>query len=377
MILESRLVFAEEIFDWTDNYTEILQSQDTPEAKRALDAIGSLWIEYATMEQNLRQWKKVVKVYDDALNDPVASKASRVYLAYAEFCKFRGKISSAQKIYIKGLTAGLLEEQADRIWQDFLQTMRENGSPELSAEQLFAAVSSQVDSGSLTKPSLTLLAGLQKNSSDDFLLEEPASKRFKTEEAQSDTGLTESNFISPATRLSELLEKGIAETKPELGIRLPALTDLHEVSGLTVVDILTLHTSRPTMLFRSLNPENLKVILSFHILTSTFSKLRFHLLLDSVTFTKISLGSWSSILICPFRCFVKLNVMTQVRFFLCLLNIFLESKISRVLDIIEALWINQGLNERYFDQWFSSVIQAQMKEVSVKFDFSNVIRSLF
>jgi hypothetical protein len=37
--------------------------------------------------------------------------------------------------------------------------------------------------------------------------------------------------------------------------------------------------------------------------------------------------------------------------------------VSRVLDVIEALWIGQGLNERYFDYWFSNLIQSQVKEV--------------
>lgn len=50
-------------------------------------------------------------------------------------------------------------------------------------------------------------------------------------------------------------------------------------------------------------------------------------------------------------------------------NAFSESKISRVLDVIEALWVSQGLNERYFDQWFSFIIQSQMKEVL----FSNLL----
>lgn len=257
-ILGSRLIFAQEIFDWTDNYSETLQTaEDSPEAQRALDAISTLWIEYATMEQNLRQWKKVVMVYDDALNDPVASKASRIYRSYAEFCKSRGKISNAQKVYIRGLSAGLSEEQSDLIWKDFLLTMRENGSPDLTVEQLYAAVSSQIESQSVSKPSINFCQSVQIDSFSHQ--DEPAVKRTKLADISNEIAASANDsFISPASRLSQLLDKETDKVNAEFE-RLPLLRDLHDVSSIMVNDILSLHTCRPTMLFRSLNPENLKV----------------------------------------------------------------------------------------------------------------------
>jgi tetratricopeptide (TPR) repeat protein len=201
--LESRLIFAEEIFDWTDNFTEnLLSAPDSQEAQHALGCIGLLWIQYATMEQNLRQWKKAVQVYDDALNDPVASKAVSVYLAYADLCKLRGKISNAQKVYIKGLTANLSASQTDQIWRDFLLTMRESGSPDLTADQLYAAVSSQGAYQSLSKPSSNLLVGLTASAQND--LDEPSTKRIKTENVESVTSPID-KFVSPSKRLTELL----------------------------------------------------------------------------------------------------------------------------------------------------------------------------
>jgi hypothetical protein len=262
IFIESRLVFGEEILDWTDNYSEtLLSTPDTPEAQHALSCIGSLWIEYATMEQNLRQWKKAVQVYDDALNDPVASRAVSVYLAYAELCKLRGKISSAQKVYIKGLTAGFPQSETDLIWRNFLLTMRENGSPDLTADQLYNAVSSQVGFQSLNKPGPLIEPPSEVN--------EPAPKRIKTEGDQSSSS-SEPHFVSPGQRLSELLDKNPSvdhhsesnSARPlETSDEPLVLNDLFELSVQTVDDLLHSHSCRPMMLFRSLNPENMKVLL--------------------------------------------------------------------------------------------------------------------
>jgi hypothetical protein len=39
------------------------------------------------------------------------------------------------------------------------------------------------------------------------------------------------------------------------------------------------------------------------------------------------------------------------------------SKIERVLDILEALWMSQALQERQFDAWFSEIQRLHKKEV--------------
>jgi hypothetical protein len=259
---------VEEIFDWTDNYTEnLLPTPDSQEAQHALACIGSLWIQYATMEQNLRQWKKAVQVYDDALNDPVASRAVAVYLAYADLCKLRGKISNAQKVYIKGLTANFPLCQTDQIWRDFLSTMRESGSPDLTADQLYAAVSSQGAYQFLNKPSsnIGVEAAVKPN---EPIRDEPAPKRIKTENVQPSTGPRD-QFVSPTKRLTEIMvSDSLRDTEPvktnPTSVNVPTsaapvLTNLHGLSIQTVDDLLNSYSSRPTMLFRPLNPENLKV----------------------------------------------------------------------------------------------------------------------
>jgi hypothetical protein len=107
------------------------------------------------MEANLRQWKKATQIYDDALVDPFVSKCSLVYESYAKYCIERKKIPSAQKVYIKGLSIGLMQTDVDRLWDDFLDMMRQNGSPELSRMDLYEAISQQLEEGAaeLSKPS--------------------------------------------------------------------------------------------------------------------------------------------------------------------------------------------------------------------------------
>jgi hypothetical protein len=258
-------VFAGEIIDWTDNYSEKLsQTPETPEAQHALESIASLWIKYATMEQNLRQWKKAVQVYEDALNDPVASHSPTIYLAYVDLCKARGKISNAQKIYIKALTGGFPQSQTDLFWQDFLKTMRESGSPDLTVEQLYAAVSSQVGYQTLAKPSSTDPNTLKIQSK---VIEEvePVSKKQKMDASST------SNTISPRDDQKMTLEQHISDlyeiTSRKLDHivtpRFNSLENLHEFTSPSIPDLLSTYAVRPTMLFRSLNPEDIKQITLF------------------------------------------------------------------------------------------------------------------
>ena len=52
--------------DWTDAYNETYgeggDRRDVTEQLQKLRSIGRLWMSYAGMEQQLKQWKKVVQV---------------------------------------------------------------------------------------------------------------------------------------------------------------------------------------------------------------------------------------------------------------------------------------------------------------------------
>jgi tetratricopeptide (TPR) repeat protein len=163
VISESRMLFEELIFDWTDKYTESIPVDDVEGRANAVDKIASLWVEYATFEQRLRQWKKVVQVFENALNDEVTSKSRKVYVAYANFCKVRGKIANAQKVYLRALCSPLADLDHDRIWVEFLKAMQENGSPDITYDQLYTAASSQPGYELLKKPRDVLLSKVGTN----------------------------------------------------------------------------------------------------------------------------------------------------------------------------------------------------------------------
>ena len=89
---ESRRIYTEELFDWSDYYTEQLsKTPDSEEARHALSRIVQLRIAYCTMEINLKQFKKATTIYDDSLKDPVVNRLADIYLDYVEYCTSRGK----------------------------------------------------------------------------------------------------------------------------------------------------------------------------------------------------------------------------------------------------------------------------------------------
>ena len=52
-----------------------LDEGDTSMRAEAFDFAVQLWIAYADMEIQLRQWKKALAVFEEAINDSYASKS--------------------------------------------------------------------------------------------------------------------------------------------------------------------------------------------------------------------------------------------------------------------------------------------------------------
>jgi tetratricopeptide (TPR) repeat protein len=158
MFIDSRLIFKQEIMDWTDNYIENLQSNsNSEEAKQALSAIVQLWVRYATFEITLRQFKKAVQVYEEALTDPIASTSPEMYLAYAEFYKSRGKLSNAQKIFLKGLSQSFPVSVTDKFWEEFLIAAKASGLTDLTVEKLYKSIIAQNLAEKIAPPSQELI----------------------------------------------------------------------------------------------------------------------------------------------------------------------------------------------------------------------------
>ena len=152
-LTESRQIFLEEILDWTDNYSENkLNLSSSNEAKEMLSNITKLWVAYCTMEISLRQFKQAVKIFEDAISDPVASRSADIYMAYVDYCKTRGKLSNTKKVYIKGLSSSLAQDEADKLWISFLPFIRSQVSPDITMSQLYEAVRNEAGVESLTPP---------------------------------------------------------------------------------------------------------------------------------------------------------------------------------------------------------------------------------
>lgn len=145
---EVRGIYKEELMDWIDCYNETLKSDPTnPEAIQAKESILNLFIDFASFEKKLKQFKKVVQVYESALEEPIIKSCSDIYNVFALYYKERGKSSNAKKTFIRGLcTKELCDEfESDKLWYYFLIYMHEeNQSKDLKIDQLHEAVKAQL-----------------------------------------------------------------------------------------------------------------------------------------------------------------------------------------------------------------------------------------
>jgi len=141
---ESRQIFEQTLFEWVDLYQEEPEPQ-TPQQISSLkakeDAIVGVWLYYTSMEKRLRQFKQAKKVYESAVTCAVAERSAKVWIDYARFCRERGKMSNARKVYLRGLATVVRAEEKEALWQDFHVAVRETGGdPSLTLEGLKQAV---------------------------------------------------------------------------------------------------------------------------------------------------------------------------------------------------------------------------------------------
>lgn len=145
--------------DWTDYYTENYlngsSKTNSAEAKRVLNCIIDLWIAFSAFEFSLKQYKKALQVYEDALNDTIVNSTSKIYISYAKYCVDRNKLATAQKIYIRALCNKLSRADNDILWDKFLELAHQvNKSEDLTLTDLYEAVTQQVpDASVLALPS--------------------------------------------------------------------------------------------------------------------------------------------------------------------------------------------------------------------------------
>jgi hypothetical protein len=393
--------------DWSDNYTEnMLNKSASKEAKDALSSIVKLWIAFCTMEINLRQFKRALKIFEDALSDPVASRSADIYLAYVDYCKTRGKLSNAQKVYIKGISSALPQEDADRLWANFLPFIQSQGSPDLSMNQLYEAVRSEAGVGadSLSPPGPGATSGLggesessptpaasihiesstpihidssqdsninnrsqtlvEVDSSSPMILEES----YVVAESKSDEPSNFSSFIASSSNGSlekqqivkseESVDKMIVVEEEKIVIKCEAnktdsLENKHEVTASSVVrDAIN-------------NPGGIGDDLDSVTGMTPEQLIRIYRhrppMLFSAPFKEPTVSGLSSL--------SPEEVLELEKF----LGVSLSSiqygerqtPADAYLDLVEGLWTAQALKERHFDSWFTDLKRLHEKEVGI------------
>lgn len=144
---ECRDNYLQEIFDWSDYWTENWSGNETdPEAKAFVtNNLIELWKSYAFFEAKNKQFKKAVDVFKKATEDVIVGVTARLFEVFAEYYVEKSKPASAQKILIEGLCKQKLSaEDNAELWQYLLEftkkiTQKEDLTLELLYEEIVTA----------------------------------------------------------------------------------------------------------------------------------------------------------------------------------------------------------------------------------------------
>lgn len=244
--------------DWTDNFTENFDSEaEKEDSIVAMKCISKLWIEYAKMEIVLRQYKKAVQVFDNALEDEIASRCTEVYIAYANFCKERSKHGNAAKVYLRGLKSECHGHvNTDMIWKEYLDMARHiPGNDDVTIERLYATVLAELSDSTIAAPSENFNLVVPSSSDvaeakePEIVDTHPQCTHIKVEKVGSISApksdspdLGNSSSHNTSMKPMELLPTQV----------LPLVGDeLDDLSGLTPEQLCRTYLLRPPMLFIS------------------------------------------------------------------------------------------------------------------------------
>lgn len=337
---EARTLYLQEIFDWTDSFNENLGgSTSSIEGRVAFNKLSELWVNYAKFEINLKQWKKAVQVFEDALNDSVVSRSAFVYVAYADFCKSRNKQSNALKVYFRGLLASLDEEDYDIMWIQLAEFMRQTSNEAPIFDELFSAVIGQIGQD-IRKPSDAAVEKIcsvrcpEINSS--LVADECSDLKDSSNGTQPNPIKLEPAPDSAIKNISSTLngnpEEGVAIKSSASGtIYEPAayVPDNFEdyCRHLSIDELHSSFSHRPASIFTA--PDKEPMMSGFDGVAGADAKnIESYLQMKSQEDDKSDLGSYA----------------------------------PRVLDLLYALYCNQAFYERQFDMWFSMMMQGHSKE---------------
>lgn len=141
---ECRDTYLQEIFDWSDYWTENWSGNETdPEAKAFVtNNLIELWKSYAFFEAKNKQFKKAVDVFKKATDDVIVGVTARLFEVFAEYYVEKSKPASAQKVLIEGLCKQkLTAEDNAELWQYLLEfTKKITQKDDLTLELLYEEI---------------------------------------------------------------------------------------------------------------------------------------------------------------------------------------------------------------------------------------------
>lgn len=402
---ESRQIFLEEILDWTDNYSENkLNLSSSNEAKEMLSNITKLWVAYCTMEISLRQFKQAVKIFEDAISDPVASRSADIYLAYVDYCKTRGKLSNTKKVYIKGLSSSLASDEADKLWLSFLPFIRSQVSPNITMTQLYEAVRNEAGVDSLTPPGsgateesneasasepatdailATQIDSTQhsnnSNTSQNIVDTEPSS-RMVLEESYVDAECKTDESTDFSSRLESASTDAVG--RAEISVKLENVTSKSE-GAMDITDgtdanhnmksekpsksgpLADAATGQSTAVDSFVNPGGVGDDLDSVAGLTPEQLTRLYRYRPPMLFsapnkepTLFGLSSLSSADTSELEAFLGVT-LSSIQYGERQLGVDIY------LDLVEGLWTAQALKERHFDSWFTDLKKLHDKEVEI------------
>jgi len=153
-------LYQSSLFNWVDD----AQFGGPQNIDQLREAIATLWISYAHYLQKAKQFKTALETYKDATKCPVSGKTGRIWLDYARFFEERGKLASAQKVYLRALVGdksnsnergGRVEDEQDQdlLWSEFLN-MKQTRQPDLTLAALKEAVQKE-HTNTMQQPDVT------------------------------------------------------------------------------------------------------------------------------------------------------------------------------------------------------------------------------
>jgi hypothetical protein len=372
----------------------------------ARDHIGQLWIAYAQTEMGLKQYKKATQIFDDALNDPIASSCCGVYLAYANFCEerfphvivcsirtfadcvcillllYRGKIGNAQKVFLRGLQAQQQLSNTDlaTLWQKFLSMMKRAAGADgeqLTMDSLYESVKLHfgAEAANIVPPSI--IFGVDGNRGVDG-----------ADSSMAESKESESHHHHHNIKSADLMTKSSAvPSSSSSSSHLSAPVSLS--NSITTSDTTSSSDSINSQASSDVNNNTSDVRSMAALIASNASKQDFSVSgvmddLDDVSmFTVEELrrlyhSKPPKLLFCtpdqePMRSGIQQLTDHEIRLledrFHCrlphknLLNTLNSDAFARCLDTIESLWTLQALKERHFESWFFDLRQMHLKEV--------------